>query len=99
MPRNLPTWVWFAAGGLLVVLAAVLLLPRSQRTHATVAGESVEGLNPEVAAALSGQPQTNAAPVDQLNESVMFDLGIVWDQIDTVGNSLRSLPGHWFSAP
>lgn len=97
LPANVPTWAWFAAGGLLIVIAAVLLLPRSQRTRATTAGETVEGLHPDVAAALSGQPHTNAAPVDQLHESVMFDLGIVWDQIDTVGNSLRSLPGHWFS--
>lgn len=84
-----PAWAWYGAA-LLVFLVVFyrVVVKASRRTAATEAGDSLEGLNPDVAAALSGQPSVNHAPVDSLSPQVLVSFGVEQSSFDTIGTRL-----------
>lgn len=86
--RRLPAWAWVALAVLAVtVLAGWKLVPRGRRSAESVAGEDAVGLSRDVAAALSGQPSTNAAPIDQLAVETQEALGVGLHQFDTIAGA------------
>jgi hypothetical protein len=84
-----PRFAWYAAATVAALyLVYHLLVVPARRSAAAVAGAAGEGLAPDVAAALSGQPSVNASPVDQLSPHVLEALGVDQYEHDTIGTRM-----------
>lgn len=86
--KKLPPWAWAVAivGGLLVGWFLLRRNGASSQAQAPNVGGS-----PEIAGALSGQPQANAAPADGLSPAVLEALGVTLQQVGSLGNALADV--------